>query len=126
MALERACICTVDEVMELLTEASKPKKYTIFKGYNVKSSSDRYQNFIVKGITCVTCGLTASYFAIERGDRDTNYHFNLYGTDKKGREVLFTKDHILPKSKGGKNHIDNYQTMCTRCNAKKGNKIPKD
>ena len=35
-----------------------------------------------------------------------------------------TKDHILPKSRGGKNHISNMQTMCCRCNSKKGDKTP--
>ena len=34
-----------------------------------------------------------------------------------------TKDHILPKSKGGKDEIDNYQTMCIRCNKAKGNNL---
>ena len=29
-------------------------------------------------------------------------------------------DHIIPKSKGGKDHIDNYQLMCEECNSKKG------
>ena len=44
----------------------------------------------------------------------------MYGV-KNGEEVLFTKDHIIPKSKGGKNHISNYQTMCEPCNSEKGN-----
>lgn len=34
-----------------------------------------------------------------------------------------TKDHIIPKSKGGKDELNNYQTMCVICNVKKGNKI---
>ena len=33
-----------------------------------------------------------------------------------------TKDHIIPKSKGGKDILDNFQTMCFECNTKKGNK----
>lgn len=31
-------------------------------------------------------------------------------------------DHVVPISKGGANDVANYQTMCTRCNAKKGNR----
>ena len=42
--------------------------------------------------------------------------------DDNGQEVLITKDHIIPKSKGGKDKLDNYQTMCVRCNKRKGNK----
>jgi 5-methylcytosine-specific restriction enzyme A len=34
-----------------------------------------------------------------------------------------TRDHIIPKSKGGSDHLNNMQTMCTKCNNKKGNSI---
>ena len=27
-----------------------------------------------------------------------------------------TKDHIVPKSKGGADHLDNLETMCDQCN----------
>jgi 5-methylcytosine-specific restriction endonuclease McrA len=30
------------------------------------------------------------------------------------------KAYIQAKSKGGKDHIDNYQTMCQPCNVRKG------
>lgn len=32
-------------------------------------------------------------------------------------------DHIIPKSLGGKNNHDNLQTLCIKCNRKKGNRI---
>lgn len=31
-----------------------------------------------------------------------------------------TIDHVVPKSKNGQNHPDNYQPLCSRCNNKKG------
>ena len=34
-----------------------------------------------------------------------------------------TIDHIIPRSKGGKNHWRNYQLAHAKCNVKKGNKI---
>jgi 5-methylcytosine-specific restriction endonuclease McrA len=46
----------------------------------------------------------------------------LYGKNSKGEEVLLTKDHIKPKSLGGKNHHSNYQTMCVDCNVEKASK----
>ena len=36
--------------------------------------------------------------------------------------ILFTKDHILPRSKGGKNWLQNYQTMCYNCNQEKADR----
>ncbi len=32
-----------------------------------------------------------------------------------------TIEHVQPKSKNGKNHIDNYKIACQDCNAKRGN-----
>ena len=31
-------------------------------------------------------------------------------------------DHILPQSRGGGDHIDNLQLLCTHCNKSKGSK----
>jgi len=46
-------------------------------------------------------------FFKERMNTAGPYHFNLYGYDTEGNEVLLTKDHILPKSKGGTDHLSN-------------------
>ena len=40
-------------------------------------------------------------------------------------EMMMTKDHILPRSKGGANRLENYQPMCSKCNCKKGDRIEK-
>lgn len=100
------------------------KHYVDFDGDLVKMDSQRYFLFKFKGCTCVACGLGGTFFAKEKsyGQLDAKYyHFNLYGI-KDGKEVLFTKDHIVPRSLGGKDNMTNYQTMCVTCNNEKGNK----
>lgn len=37
-----------------------------------------------------------------------------------------TLDHVIPKSRGGKNTWDNLVTSCFKCNLKKGNKTPEE
>lgn len=88
----------------------------------VNTSSVRLRTF-KENLTCVACGITGLHFWAECNPGCFNYHLNLYGINEAGDEVLMTKDHIIPKSKNGKDTIDNMQTMCTKCNGKKGNKI---
>jgi 5-methylcytosine-specific restriction endonuclease McrA len=90
-----------------------------FNGYKVKMNSLRYKTFVRSGIRCVNCGIKGTYFALERNDGDHMYHFNLYAINSSGHEVLMTKDHIIPVSKGGSNSPANLQTMCAKCNNKK-------
>ena len=88
---------------------------------SVKMYSQRYQLFATQGVKCVKCGVEGEYFALESSDIKSNrYHFNLYGHNSDGKEILITKDHKTPKAKGGADNLSNYQVMCTDCNAKKG------
>jgi hypothetical protein len=95
-----------------------------YEGHMVKMGSQRYQVFALRGVTCVTCGLIGEFFGLEKirnqdGDR---YHFNLYGM-RDGKEVMLTKDHVIPKSKGGANTLANYQVMCFDCNIEKADTL---
>lgn len=95
-------------------------------GDRVNVYSTRLLNFKEHGTKCVDCGLEGTYFVKEKAERDPVYHINLYGINGNGKEVLFTKDHIIPKSKGGKDTLKNLQTMCFRCNERKDDTIPKN
>lgn len=92
------------------------------EGHQVYRRSLRYKTFIEKGYKCVCCGRTGAYYALEKsnGSKAMRAHFNLYSDD----DVLMTKDHIFPKSKGGRDCIENMQTMCSICNSEKGSVIP--
>jgi hypothetical protein len=72
-------------------------------------------------LTCPECGLVPSFWALQSsGNRP--YHLNLWGYDVQGNQRLFTKDHVVPRSKGGPDELSNYQPMCMRCNGRLGDK----
>lgn len=95
------------------------------KEYNnqqVHMTSIRYILYKVKGTTCKECGIVGTFFSLDLPRNCERPHFNLYGYDEEGNEVMITKDHIHPKSKGGSDKLDNLQPLCERCNCKKGDK----
>ncbi len=51
-----------------------------------------------------------------------NYTCQYCGT----RKPPLTIDHIIPKSRGGKDTWDNLVTACVKCNAKKGDRTPEE
>lgn len=117
----------IDEIFELIksfknrqSENRKEKGRIEYKGFNFNVKSLRLDTFHEKGLICATCSNTGAYFSLETqvGDQ-AKLHLNLYTIDG----ILMTKDHILPKSKGGKDHISNMQTMCYYCNQKKGDSV---
>lgn len=117
---ERWGIVSLEDVFKEKGEAA------IFLGQPVHLKSLRIRTFFKKGIICSSCGLIASYFAIERGRvkdpakrKDTRYHLNLYGINKDGNEILFTHDHTIPRIQGGKDDLSNTTTMCCVCNSAK-------
>lgn len=117
---ERLCIYHPREVLPFVCRGKK--KYA---GKEIKMGSSRYITFARKGTTCKYCGLVGAYFALERhknGNTD-KFHFNLYGINEEGEETMLTKDHIIPRSKGGSNKLGNLQVLCEKCNSKKGDKI---
>lgn len=97
----------------------------VVDGHPVKMWSMRYKTF-TKGTSCVICGREGRYFRLEKNalhaDTEGNsWHFNLYSIEHNGDEILMTKDHVIPRSKGGRSKVSNMQTLCYRCNTKKGN-----
>lgn len=114
---------TIEEVLfKVSLEDEGKRSITKFDGHAVKMNSLRYKVFKKFGIKCVSCGIEGQFFAMEAHPKSTCFHFNLYALDVEGNEVLMTKDHIIPKKEGGKDVLENLQTMCTICNALKGKK----
>lgn len=43
-----------------------------------------------------------------------------------GRREFLTRDHVVPLSRGGDNSWTNVLTSCSRCNCRKGNRLPEE
>lgn len=73
------------------------------------------------GCECKYCKMKPKYFSLGK-DFNGYFHLDLY-TDKEKIPYMFTIDHVFPKSKGGANHIDNYQLLCKICNEDKSDYV---
>jgi len=121
-----------------------------FGEFLVQVGSIRLQTF-KQSQKCVVCDREGVVFRLEKSLRKNHKkddipkrkikwneywdtpHLNMYaieyvpiksGSNKRKREyILMTRDHIFPKSMGGKDSLDNSQTMCSRCNSVKGSKL---
>lgn len=103
-----------------LSATSHPEALVDIAGDLINMTSLKLQTFKGNGVRCRICGCKGSYFAKEKYPEEPYFHLNLYAL-KEGREVLMTKDHITPIVKGGRDRLNNFQTLCVECNRKKGN-----
>jgi hypothetical protein len=109
----------LDDVIPFVTAEDSKKDYRVGdEVYQVRMNSDRYHVFKLNHC-CVSCGLAGSKMILDMNPGDTSPHFNMYAVEH-DRLVLMTKDHILAKSKGGTDDLDNFQVMCSVCNNLKG------
>jgi hypothetical protein len=83
--------------IELTKEEGKSLLSKNIDDNNIKAGI-RWQVFERDDFRCVACGVSAADGAI------------------------LHVDHIMPRSKGGKDLMENYQTLCHRCNIGKSNK----
>ena len=87
----------------------------------------RFSVFIAKGLRCANCGVEATQ-AVQRvilhkqhplKNQIKESHIDFFTDDLR----MMTVDHIIPKSKGGSNHMNNKQPLCHVCNGAKGDSI---
>ncbi len=131
--IKRISIYGIDDVLPYVAYSSTDlAAKREFGGHMVNLSNPkfilfrRYLNRYNK-IFCEHCGIEGKYFALEAAKNgEAEVHLNLYGIDGDGDEVLLTRDHIIPKSKGGKDACYNIQVLCLPCNKAKGAKLRND
>jgi hypothetical protein len=103
-----------------MIETTKVFQYRILKELPIDHLSefknhDRLTVFYRKGTTCVQCSRTGT--RLIRGEGRGGCHWDIYTDDL----YPLTVDHIVPKSRGGGEELDNKQPMCAGCNFNKGN-----
>lgn len=116
-AYERHGTVNIEPILEKINEMSD----AIILGKKVKLSTTRVKSFLYNGTNCVCCGIEGKYFAVERSEgHEWSWHLNLYALNSDGEEVLMTRDHAVLRSKGGRDLVSNYKTMCIECNNLRG------
>lgn len=111
-----------DYLSKYINLSKNKRKFILLDNDEINVTSNRLRLFKTKGIKCVNCGLEGQWFYKCRQENDVNYHLELF-VEKNGKLLKMTKDHILPSSKGGADHLSNMQVMCEECNGKKGNNL---
>jgi hypothetical protein len=71
-------------------------------------------------LSCCKCGIKGTHWHVERGIKDEKSFFqvNLYAM-RGYEERMLTLDHIIPRSWGGADSVENGQIMCSYCNFRK-------
>lgn len=75
----------------------------------------KYRFYCRKGLFCTKCGVKGELL-VRAKPKNGNTAWFVCTEDL----TILTKDHILPKSKGGSNRDHNLQILCYDCNQKKG------
>lgn len=70
---------------------------------------------IAQNPKCAICGAKATHAILCKDEENDTYFISFY-TERNGKLVLFTKDHIVPRANGGSDKITNLQSCCEVCN----------
>lgn len=120
MAYQR---CTTFPTEKIFTAMElKQKRMPVDGDISCGMTSLRMRVFHVYGTVCAHCGEKGTHFAVERSafsEDIRQWHLNLYSDN----DVMLTFDHVMPKSKGGPNTLENAQTLCYPCNQAKADTV---
>jgi hypothetical protein len=104
--------------------AKLPKHSRILGGRELSLCSGMLLFEAMRGqpIVCWHCKCQADRWISTKGKNDhrSNPVLNLYAVKKNGAVVLMTRDHIIPKSLGGVDAVQNLRPGCADCNSKRG------
>lgn len=96
------------------------------RGITFSAASDTV-DCVKRNQTCSECGVTGNVWVVLKNNDEKTMEIpslHLFHKTHNNKYVLMTKDHLVPRSLGGKDSRTNYQTMCTLCNRKKDKLLP--
>ena len=106
----------------------KNKKYNTFSSKEIKYLINLIRQ--KSGQFYLNNDVWQSICRVERGKVTNKMRFSIYDRDHYRCRICGRKtndleiDHIIPIAKGGKSTYENLQTLCHRCNVKKGDSMP--
>lgn len=119
-------IGTISDIDAVFEKIRNGEKSMTVNGVVLSLEGLRLETFASSPQCCSdsNCKTKPEYFAIERTLDSSHpdfsrFHLNLYGTNAKGYETLFTHDHTLARALGGADARNNTTMMCGPCNFRK-------
>jgi hypothetical protein len=111
-------IFSIDDVLPMVSLTYEGPEPILFRKTPVNFHNQRLKVFKLDGIQCRECGLEGQYFELVKLSTKPLWALHLYA-EKDDKKILFTKDHIVPRSRGGSEELSNFQTLCYPCNRDK-------
>lgn len=106
-----------------------PKENRLVKGKLISACSgwQLFKSLQGNTISCYNCGCEADRWIVDKGKNDFQGLpvLNLYGTYL-GQLILMNRDHIIPKSLGGTDALENLRPACEVCNSARGNRLTQE
>lgn len=116
---------SLEEGYEVLEQAVKHDRLVRGRRVDRPSGWALFQHLKGQPIRCHFCGCQADRWVAEKGRRDRigNPVLNLFSVGPTGAVVLMTRDHIIPRSLGGRDTVANLRPACAPCNEGRSNEV---
>jgi 5-methylcytosine-specific restriction endonuclease McrA len=112
--------CNLEEGFDLLDKERRDDRLIRGQAVSRPSGWALFSSLRGSPIRCWHCGCVADRWVAEKGRRDRHGPpvLNLFSGVK-----MMTRDHIIPKSLGGVDHVANLRPGCSPCNEARGNEV---